>query len=99
MADVKPILRKQNVASPVTMMAIVVLGLIFGASYYFQVLRDNALDIPPANIPPNDKLTQFNSLQLDFSIFDNTRFRSLKIFGESPVRPNTAGKGNPFSPF
>ncbi|MEX1064190.1 MAG: hypothetical protein WED06_02600 [Candidatus Paceibacterota bacterium] len=99
MADVKPILRKDNTTSPIIMIAIVVLGLIVGVFYYIQVLRDSVVDVLPPNIPPNDKLVQFNTLQLDFSIFDNERFQSLKIFGESPVRPDTTGKSNLFSAF
>ena len=95
----EPLFRKQNQTSPVILLSLVVLGLILGGFYYFQNLRDQVLEIPRPNIPAEDKLTQFNSLMLDFSIFDNERFQSLKIFGETPVRPSNIGRDNPFAPY
>ena len=79
-------------------MAIVFAGIAGGYLYYSQVLQQ----ISPPQIPEissSDTLAKFKDIKFDFSIFDDARFRSLKVFGESPVQPGTTGKTDLFSPF
>ena len=52
-----------------------------------------------APIAAKDDLAMFENLTIDFSILDDTRFRSLRVFGESPVRPGVTGKRDIFAPF
>ena len=42
---------------------------------------------------------KIETMNLDFSIFDHTLFKQLKIFGIMPVKPGQTGRENPFAPF
>ncbi len=85
--------------SPVILIAIAVLGLIAGYFYYSSVLKSGIVEVPPSNIQTSDNLSKFKDLKLDFSPFDQLKFKSLTIFGESPVQPGSTGRADPFAPF
>lgn len=89
----------KNSTSPVILIGIVVLGLIIGYFYYARELQGQAVNIPPLKISPDDGLAKFKSLTFDFSPFDNIKFKSLRIFGESPVQPGVTGRVDIFAPF
>lgn len=89
----------KNSTSSVILIAIALLGFIVGYFYYSQVLQDQALPISPIDIAVDDGLAKFKDLKLDFSAMDNLTFRSLRIFGESPVQPGSSGRTDPFAPF
>lgn len=91
--------QKRDSTSPVILLAIVILGAILGYFYYNSALKDQAFVIPTFEIPPNDTLSGFKDFKLDFSPFDNLKFRALRVFGESPVQPGSTGKSDLFAPF
>lgn len=80
------------------LLAIVVFGLIAGYFYYTQALQDQTA-IAPLNITLDDSLIKFKNLSYDFSPFDALQFKSLQIFGESPVSPGVTGRTDIFAPF
>ena len=81
------------------LIAIVALGLIVGYFYYARALQDQTVEIAPMNISPEDNLVKFKDLTFDFGPFDDLKFKSLKIFGESPVLPGATGRVDIFAPF
>ena len=81
-------------------MILVLLALIAGFIFYFQIIRPgqvNEHEILPDVQKELSKLRIFKGLQLDFSIFDRTDFKSLRIFGEVPVKTAPGGKTDLFS--
>lgn len=94
-----PITQAKSKQSPAILIAIAIAGLLGGYFYYSQVLKES---IPPVRLPAisaGDTLAKFKDLKFDFSIFDDARFKSLKIFGESPVQPGASGRTDLFAPF
>jgi hypothetical protein len=91
-----PVKENPNLIIPI---ALVALGIIAGYLFYSQSLKGDALDIPPPAISSDQTLSKFKSLNLDFSVFDDFKFRSLKVFGESPVQPGPTGRVDIFAPF
>ena len=89
----------KNSTSPVILFGIVAIGLIIGYFYYAQALQDQSVDIVPFTISPDDSLARFKTLTFDFGPFDDIKFKSLKIFGESPVQPGATGRVDIFAPF
>ncbi len=88
---------KEN-PSKVIPIAIAVLGVIAGYLFFSLTIQGSEVGIaPPA--PTDETLSKFKDLSLDFSIFDDARFKSLKIFGESPVQPGATGRVDIFAPF
>ena len=89
----------KNSTSPVILFAILALGFIVGYFYYAQALQDRVQPIAPLEIPPDDNLAKFKDLSFDFAPFDDFKFKSLRIFGESPVQPGATGRVDIFAPF
>ncbi|HEY4506558.1 MAG TPA: hypothetical protein VJH71_00070 [Candidatus Paceibacterota bacterium] len=89
----------KSTTSPVILFAIIALGFIVGYFYYSQFSSQNILESAPLAIPEDDNLTKFNSLTLDFGPFDNLNFKSLRVFGESPVQAGVSGRPDIFAPF
>ena len=79
------------------------LGLVVvfavGYLYYSQFIQPAQLPIGPGPLSERDDLTMFKDLTIDFSILDDARLKSLKVFGESPVKPGVTGKRDIFAPF
>ena len=75
------------------------MAFAIGYLYYSQSIQPSQLPINPPPLTTKDDLTMFKDLTIDFSILDDRRFKSLKIFGESPVKPGVTGKRDPFAPF
>ncbi len=78
--------------------AIMVLGVIAGYFFFSLTIQGSEVEIPPP-VLADDTLSKFKDLGLDFSIFDDTRFKSLKTFGESPVQPGPTGRVDIFAPY
>lgn len=81
-------------------MILVLLALIAGFTFYFQIIRPgqvNEREILPDVQKELSKLRAFKGLQLDFSIFDRADFKNLRIFGEVPVKTSPGGKTDLFS--
>jgi len=81
------------------MLLILVVAFAVGYLYYSQSIQPAQLPINPPPIVAGDDLAIFKDLTIDFSILDDSRFKSLKVFGESPVKPGAAGKRDIFAPF
>ena len=88
---------KEN-PSKVIPIAIIVLGVIAGYLFFSLIIQGTEVEIP-LPVTTDDTLSKFKDLSLDFSIFDDARFKSLKIFGESPVQPGATGRVDIFAPF
>ena len=81
-------------------MILVLLALIAGFVFYFQIIRPgqvNQYGIPPDVQREVLKFRVFKNLQLDFSVFERADFKSLRVFGEVPVKPAPGGKQDLFS--
>lgn len=92
-----PGLKTQGSSLP---MILVLLALIAGFIFYFQIIRPgqvNQYEILPDVQKELSRLRIFKGLQLDFSIFDRADFKSLRIFGEVPVKTAPGGKTDLFS--
>lgn len=85
--------------SPVIPIALIALGIIAGYLFYSQSPKGDIPEIPLPAISSDETLSKFKDLSLDFSVFDDFKFRSLKIFGESPVQPGPTGRVDIFAPF
>jgi len=88
---------KEN-PSRVIPIAIIVLGIIAGYLFFSMTIQGGEMGIPPP-VTTDDTLSKFKDISLDFSIFDDARFKSLKIFGESPVQPGLTGRADIFAPY
>jgi len=93
-----PITSTENKHSPIILVSLLIASLIGGYFYYVQVLKPEALPIQ-TGVSATDTLSKFKDLKLDFSILDDAKFKSLKIFGESPVQPGATGRVDLFAPF
>lgn len=78
---------------------ILVLAFAIGYLYYSQSIKPNQLPINPPPVVAGDSLTKFRDLTINFSILNENKFKSLRVFGESPVKPGITGKRDLFSPF
>ncbi len=70
-----------------------------GYVFYFMLIKGSIAEIPLPAAAQDNALSKFKDLSLDFSIFDDVRFKSLRIFGESPVQPGQTGRADIFAPF
>ncbi len=77
---------------------IIVLGFAAGYIYYSQWAVPARVIIPPPPIMGKDDLKTFENLKIDFSILDNAKYKTLQVFGESPVNPGVTGKKDLFAP-
>ena len=81
-------------------MILILLALIAGFLFYFQVIKPgqvNQYEILPGAQKEISRFRSFRNIQFDFSVFDRPEFKSLRIFGESPVKPSPGGKTDLFS--
>lgn len=79
---------------------LILLALIFGFVFYFQVIKPgqvNQYEIPAVIQGELIRFRAFKDLQLNFLLFERTEFKSLRIFGEVPVKPVPGGKTDLFS--
>jgi len=81
-------------------MLLILLALIFGFVFYFQIIKPgqvNQYEIPVDIQKELIRFRAFKDLRLDFSLFESAEFKSLRIFGEVPVKPLPGGKQDLFS--
>ncbi len=81
-------------------MILILLFLIAGLVFYFQIIRPgqaNEYEILPDVQREVLKFRTFKDMQLDFSVFERPDFKNLRIFGEVPVRPAPGGKQDLFT--
>jgi len=78
---------------------ILVVAFAAGYLFYSQFIQPAQLPIDPIPLSAKEDLTMLKDLTIDFSILDDSRFKSLRVFGESPVRPGVTGKRDIFAPF
>lgn len=86
---------KKRQTSNVLLVLLILIGLVGGYIYYSQIASSDTEAIPPM---PEDTLSVFKEIILDFEIFNRIDFKNLKIIGESPVRPDPGGKTDLFAP-
>ena len=94
-----PVLKTQGGSSlPIILIILAIFG---GLIFYFSVIKPGQVNEYEISSSIQTELTRFrgfNSLRLDFSVFERIDFRNLRIFGEAPVRPVPGGKTDLFSP-
>ena len=78
---------------------LIIVGGVAGYIYYSQVGSLHVTDFPPLRADANDSLSKFKDINFNFQIFDSASFRSLRVFGDSPVSPGSPGKQDLFAPF
>lgn len=78
---------------------ILFVGLVAGYIYYSRFAPTGSDEALQSVDNPKDTLIKFKDLKFDFQIFNSANIKSLKIFGEAPVRPDLTGKINPFANF
>jgi len=77
---------------------IMVAAFAIGYLYYSQSSQlIQVISEQPAST--KDDLNSFKDISLSFSVLDDSRFKSLRVFGELPVKPGVTGKRDLFSPF
>ena len=76
---------------------IVLLGTMVGYLYYSKSIVP-AEQLIAAPTVSNDDLRIFENINLDFSVLNNNKYKSLQKFGESPVNPGVTGKKDIFAP-
>lgn len=81
------------------MSLILVVAFAIGYLYYSQSIQPTQLPTSPLSITAKDDLETFRDLTINFSVLDDSRFKSLRVFGESPVRPGVTGRKDIFAPF
>lgn len=75
----------------------IVVAFAIGYLYYSQ---SQSSQLPAGtSVLSRDDLTKFKDLTINFFILDDARFKSLRTFGESPVRAGVTGKRDIFAPF
>ncbi len=80
-------------------MVLILLALVFGFVFYFQILKPgqvNEYEIAPSIRSSILELKNYKTLQFNFSLFDLPEFKSLRIFGEAPVKTAPSGKQDLF---
>lgn len=77
---------------------ILVAGFAIGYFYYSQWVVPAMVPVEAPPVTAQDDLKIFESLEIDFSILDNNKYKALEIFGESPVNPGVTGKRDIFAP-
>jgi len=78
---------------------IIVVAFAFGYLYYSQYIQPAQLPINPSPGATKNDLAIFKDLAIDFSILEDTKFKSLRVFGEPSVKPGVTGKRDIFAPF
>lgn len=81
-------------------MLLILLALIAGFIFYFQIIKPgevNTYEILPDIQREVLKFRTFKNLELNFSVLERADFKSLRIFGEVPVKPSPGGKQDLFS--
>ncbi len=81
------------------MLLILVVAFATGYLFYSQWIQPTQLPIDPPPVTAKENLAMFKDLTIDFSVLDDSRFESLRVFGESPVKPGVTGKRDIFAPF
>lgn len=81
------------------MLLALVVAFAIGYLYYSQSIQPAQPPIGSLPISARDDLSEFKDIAIDFSILDDSRFKLLRAFGESPVKPGVTGKRDLFAPF
>ncbi len=90
---------EQQFANRSIMLLIIVVAFAAGYLFYSQSIQPAQLPINPPPLSERDDLIMFRDLTIDFSILDDDEFKTLRVFGESPVQPGVTGKRDIFAPF
>ncbi len=89
---------QQNNQNTLILALILVAGFAVGYFYYSQWAVPARIPVEPPPVAEKDNLKIFENLKIDFSILDNKKYKTLEIFGESPVNPGVTGKKDLFAP-
>lgn len=89
----------QSSQNKLLLVLIIILGFAAGYIYYSQFAAVSAPAVAPLPISAKDDLKKFETLKINFSILDTAKYKSLEVFGESPVVPGVTGKKDIFAPF
>ena len=82
--------------SRIILFFIVMIGAIIG---YLNYSGSDVGLLPDEPLIRKDDLDSFADFWIDFSILEDERYKTLEIFGESPVNPGITGeRRDPFLP-
>lgn len=81
-----------------------VLILVLGAAYYYFVYIGINFSIESQNPPLAPALTDLENKivsmpDFNFSVFDSSFYKSLKMYGAIPIVVDSLGRTNPFIPY
>lgn len=97
--------RKQHTSSASLLVGFIIfLGIALGyVLYVTELIQLPVAEIEPAPVNADDSLTRFRTVTKSQAtldrILESDTYRTLEIFGESPVNPGTPGRTNIFAPF
>lgn len=94
----------------ILIVVLIIILIAIAAILYYVFFGGGTLPAPvitpsgllPAPLQPQPTVSiekQIESIKLDSSILDSSLFKSLKIYGEIPIKIESFGRDNPFSPF
>jgi hypothetical protein len=75
---------------------IISVGFVAGYIYYSQFAPGTV--VPVSSSGGDEGIKKYKDLDIDFKVLDNQEYKSLKIFGDAPVVPDSSGKKNFFGP-
>lgn len=90
--------QQSNNQTTLVIALIIILGFAIGYFYYSQWAVPARVSVEPLLVTGRDDLKMFENLKIDFSILDNKKYKTLEVFGESPVNPGVTGKKDIFAP-
>lgn len=97
---VKPTEQKKRQKTLVIILIVVVIIAII--VWYFSLQGGPSIKVPaeggvPSGVSPAEEMLK--EIKLDFSVFDDSLFKSLKSHGTLPVVVGETGRENPFSSY
>lgn len=78
---------------------VIVLGIAAGYIYYSFIAKGGEAAPALTQSTQGKTLEAFRDMKIDWTILDNSVFKTLQVFGESPVSTQAPGKKDLFAPF
>jgi hypothetical protein len=88
----------QQATNKLILLAIVFLGLALGYMYTIYFVEPMVLPQPQSSSKVNAARLSESINKIKWDVTESLEFKSLEIFGESPVVPGLTGKRDIFAP-